>query len=213
VARDAPRFARRFPGESTGLPAAGARDAHRERAPRCVRRSVRRMNPRLRQRNVGLRRRVRCAGGVRCRSAAPPLRRNGALAHRTPPPPRSVREGGHHVFADANSFAGRMRRDAPRFARGFSGNSTGLHPRDAPGCATNRKRGGGRGRPSPPPARNAGTGRAAYDSAQNPSSAPPSADSRSFSKARLRIWRMRSRVTPSIEPISSSVRSSPSSRP
>ncbi len=56
------------------------------------------------------------------------------------------------------------------------------------------------------------TGRG-QDTAQNPSSAAPSGLSRSFSKARLRIWRMRSRVTPSSEPISSSVRSSPSSSP
>ena len=53
----------------------------------------------------------------------------------------------------------------------------------------------------------------AYDSAQKPSSAAPSGLSRSFSNARLRIWRMRSRVTPSMLPISCSVRSSPSSSP
>lgn len=51
------------------------------------------------------------------------------------------------------------------------------------------------------------------ETAQNPSSAAPSELSRSFSNARLRICRIRSRVTPSRVPISSSVRSSPSSRP
>ena len=48
---------------------------------------------------------------------------------------------------------------------------------------------------------------------QKPDSESPCGLSRSFSNARLRIWRIRSRVTPSSTPISSSVRSSPSSRP
>ena len=49
---------------------------------------------------------------------------------------------------------------------------------------------------------------------QNPRSARTSGLSRSFSNARSRIWRMRSRVTPRRAPIFSSVRASePSSRP
>ena len=48
---------------------------------------------------------------------------------------------------------------------------------------------------------------------QNPERESPWGLSRSFSNARLRICRIRSRVTPSNDPISSSVRSSPSSRP
>ncbi len=54
----------------------------------------------------------------------------------------------------------------------------------------------------------------AYAAPQNPRSARTSGESRSFSKARSRIWRMRSRVTPRSSPIFSSVRASePSSRP
>ena len=49
--------------------------------------------------------------------------------------------------------------------------------------------------------------------AQNPERDSPWGLSRSFSKARFRICRMRSRVTPRSEPISSRVRSSPSSSP
>ena len=49
---------------------------------------------------------------------------------------------------------------------------------------------------------------------QNPLSDFTSGESRSFSNARSRIWRIRSRVTPSSAPIFSSVRASdPSSRP
>ena len=49
---------------------------------------------------------------------------------------------------------------------------------------------------------------------QNPRSERTSGESRSFSKARSRICRMRSRVTPSSAPIFSSVSASdPSSRP
>ena len=48
---------------------------------------------------------------------------------------------------------------------------------------------------------------------QKPSRASPSGEARSFLKARFRICRMRSRVTPRSEPISSNVISSPSSRP
>ena len=49
---------------------------------------------------------------------------------------------------------------------------------------------------------------------QKPARALPSGDSRSFSKARSRIWRMRSRVTPMRAPMRSSViASEPSSRP
>src|SRR5207253_8408292 len=49
---------------------------------------------------------------------------------------------------------------------------------------------------------------------QNPASADPSGDSRSFSKARSLIWRIRSRVTPIRAPIFSSViASEPCSRP
>jgi hypothetical protein len=53
-----------------------------------------------------------------------------------------------------------------------------------------------------------------YAAPQNPRNALTSAESRSFSKARSRIWRMRSRVTPRSAPIFSRVRASePSSRP
>ncbi len=48
---------------------------------------------------------------------------------------------------------------------------------------------------------------------QNPSSASPCWEFRSLSKAWLRIWRIRSLVTPRSPPICSSVISPPSSRP
>ena len=77
--------------------------------------------------------------------------------------------------------------------------------------AVSETRTGTRRQPGPRFSSGTPCGQAAF---QNPASALPSGDSRSFSNARSRICRMRSRVTPMSAPMRSSVMASdPSSRP